>query len=392
MRSRFVASIITALLVVGSAAAAAQAAPAPESDLAKGTIMHEVVHNDGSESKSAAEQIKDLERLQDTAIPVEDILDNMDYAKTKANSIDQEYVELPVDDRIQKKFEEDPGFFSSSNPESPFNPENGRNSSFAPSSNYVATVGKVFVTIPDSGPNGEDQSGTCSASAVDTPSQRIVATAGHCVHSGTANGVFFEDWRYIPGFTGKDFLSGDGAEIAPFGIFYAQHFFAEPDWLNHGESEIGYSSDVAFVTTGKSWRAENVVEASGGHQVDFTSQADFDADVFGYPRNFYFKQMRTSCTGQTSTPLLNYTLAGCHMSKGASGGPWLTQYDPNTGHGLLRSVSSSRHLGEPTPDCEPLVVDATDCGRIDLTNSVVNGPIFDGETVRALSHAEHADY
>ncbi|QNA88668.1 trypsin-like serine protease [Massilia sp. Dwa41.01b] len=51
------------------------------------------------------------------------------------------------------------------------------------------TAGKLFFTV-----NGTPR--FCSASVIQ---RRIVVTAGHCVHSGTAAG-FYRDWLFVPAF------------------------------------------------------------------------------------------------------------------------------------------------------------------------------------------------
>ena len=105
------------------------------------------------------------------------------------------------------------------------------------------TNGKVFFRNQQ---DGRDY--VCSGSAVNSASKRLVITAGHCVHGGPGE-TWHANWVFVPGYD-----HGPGPEAT----FAAASFRAFDEWITHGASGRGFSSDVAFVTTQDNENGETV--------------------------------------------------------------------------------------------------------------------------------------
>jgi len=195
--------------------------------------------------------------------------------------------------------------------------------------NFSIANGKVFYLDQSDGEIHE-----CSGAALSGVSMRLVATAGHCVHGGPGK-TWHQNWYFVPAYTNG---------MHPVGSFNAYVTRTSIDWIIYGKTGKGLRADVAFVTTyseDESWR---VVEAVGGHGIAFGGSFAFDADIFGYPKNMANGKYMKTCSGPTYGHILAgypfLSISGCNFGEGASGGPWLHQYDNATGIGTMRGITS----------------------------------------------------
>jgi hypothetical protein len=166
--------------------------------------------------------------------------------------------------------------------------------------------------------------GYCSGTAINTPSRRLVLTAGHCVNTGpvTRNGASF--WstymEFVPAYTNG---------VAPFGAFVAHRakIFALKQWVQTGNPDF----DIGAVVTSPNSEGLSVADAVGGGATiatDLSRHQEFQ--TFGYPGKTRFMQGCSSpYVGDDS---LTYPLPGpptiaigCHWAPGASGGGWLIE-------------------------------------------------------------------
>jgi V8-like Glu-specific endopeptidase len=196
------------------------------------------------------------------------------------------------------------------------------------------TTGRVFFTL-----DGTDYS--CSGSTVDGAHADVVITAAHCVSDG--QGGWATHWIFVPGYD-------DGQE--PYGTYPARAFFATNGW-QHGADE---NDDVAFVTVGpgsdgigfdSEGTGLQVVDVVGGQQIQFGSRAATEI-LFGYPSvGQYHGRYLNYCDGALSPDPYGSPDAGieCTMTEGASGGPWLSGFDPVTGLGTITGVTTFRYSG-----------------------------------------------
>lgn len=202
-------------------------------------------------------------------------------------------------------------------------------------------------TVPPHTVNGRlfvrqgGRDGFCSATAVNTPSRRLVLTAGHCVNSGPferpGDGVWSTLLEFVPAYSG---------EAAPFGAFIAHRneVFAPRQWVRFGNPNF----DVGAVLTGPNAAGVNVADAVGGGAIlalDRPRQEVFQ--TFGYPGTIRWMQ---GCESPyVGDDALTYRIPGpptiaisCHWAPGASGGGWLIE-----GGTAIDGLTSYGKRGDP---------------------------------------------
>jgi V8-like Glu-specific endopeptidase len=192
----------------------------------------------------------------------------------------------------------------------------------------VAT-GKVFFR---NGKDGEDYQ--CSGTSLNASNRSVVLTAGHCVHGG-AGGAWAQNWVFIPGYV-------DGK--APFGMFAYQRMRTTYAWT-HAGGQGSSADDVAMVTTYPNRAGQRLGDVVGGNGITVgRSVQGVGIEILGYPSNRSGGARLSACR---TTALQGITSSevkadSCGFGPGASGGPWLDRFDPGTGRGFARSVSSTK--------------------------------------------------
>ncbi|HEY8083295.1 MAG TPA: hypothetical protein VIE64_07035 [Solirubrobacterales bacterium] len=203
-------------------------------------------------------------------------------------------------------------------------------------------------TIPGHAVNGRlfvrqgGRRGFCSATAINSPTRRLVLTAGHCVNSGPLGIRGNSSWsryvQFVPAYTGG---------VAPFGAFVARRnaVFAPDDWVRFGNPNF----DVGAILVSPNAEGVNVADAVGGGVsilIDRTRHQQFQ--TYGYPGETRFMQGCDSpYVGDDSR---TYTIPGpptiairCHWIPGASGGGWLidegTAINGLTSYGKFRDFT-----------------------------------------------------
>ncbi|HEX6526377.1 MAG TPA: trypsin-like serine protease [Streptosporangiaceae bacterium] len=191
------------------------------------------------------------------------------------------------------------------------------------------TTGRVFFTL-----GGADYS--CSGSTVGGANPDLVVTAAHCVSDGAGNWAV--NWTFIPGYH---------AGQMPYGSFAAKTFFVSGKWASGANPD----DDIAFVAVRPS-RVGNAVRTVGsvvGSQPIAFGYRGASAWVFGYPaEDPYTGDQLDYCSGRL-VPDPNGTAdvgMPCAMTEGDSGGPWLSDFDPRTGKGVITGVTSFKYAGQ----------------------------------------------
>jgi V8-like Glu-specific endopeptidase len=186
-----------------------------------------------------------------------------------------------------------------------------------PTTPPFAVNGRLFVL------QGGKQ-GYCSATAINSPTRRLVLTAAHCLHSGPVfagrAGVWSRYVEFVPAFTGG---------TAPFGAFAARRgaVYTTRQWVKTGNPNF----DVGAVLTSPNAEGLNVADAVGGGAtivIDATRRQQFQ--TFGYPgRSNAMQGCESPYVGDDP---LTYRIPGppslairCHWAPGASGGGWLIE-------------------------------------------------------------------
>lgn len=187
---------------------------------------------------------------------------------------------------------------------------------------------------------GNDNS-SCTATVVGSDSGQVVVTAAHCVfvpeadvfgggYSMTAEPGWVEDQQFYPGRDGDD---------APFGIWDIESAWVDPRWQETGNPAF----DVAFLTIAEQ-DGRTVADVVGSQGISFGATATNAVTALGYPSMAPFDGTTLRyCTEDDAAadPIYRGALAmDCAMNQGASGGPWLADFDESDGTGTVVAVSS----------------------------------------------------
>jgi V8-like Glu-specific endopeptidase len=192
------------------------------------------------------------------------------------------------------------------------------------------TVGKLFFSI----------GGTpyvCSASVIQ---HRIVATAGHCVHSGTTGG-FYSNWVFVPAFR-------DGT--APLLSWNWRSVIVTGAWAGGGGA-VPNAADYAMIEfadqpVGNS-RAVALGDLTGWLGWQTLSLAANHTSKLGYPCNLdSCQKMQDVTSSALRTVAPNNVEYGSDATGGSSGGPWVQNFQvTQVGGGTGLNTGSNRVVG-----------------------------------------------
>jgi hypothetical protein len=164
------------------------------------------------------------------------------------------------------------------------------------------------------------EEGFCSATAIDSPTRRLVLTAGHCVNSGPVNGKPGSWSTYL------EFVPGFNLGVAPYGTFVLSgRPRALPGWTEDGNPDF----DLGAFLTEPNAEGTALAYAVGGGATIVTDRGRHQRfETFGYPGGT--ERMRTCVSGFAGEDPITATLPGpstqavrCNWAPGASGGGWL---------------------------------------------------------------------
>lgn len=178
----------------------------------------------------------------------------------------------------------------------------------------------------------------CSAAVVNTPSKRVIITAGHCIYESRAKSPWAHNAVFIPGY------DPSSEDPTPAGVWTARSLRTFDDWMT-GAGD--YAHDVGFATLDDGGDAKQpIAMVVGAHGLAWGGSHEFRTSIIGYPGNLAEPGgdiVKHVCDDGVTRhgPLL--TVDGCNFGQGASGGPWLHAYDEVTGLGRVRSVTSLWH-------------------------------------------------
>ena len=220
----------------------------------------------------------------------------------------------------------------------------------------AATASFAHITEPTASPNAVNgrlfvrqgkKEGYCSATAIDTPSRKLVLTAGHCVNTGpeapNGHSVWSSLLEFIPAYSG---------DTAPLGAFIAHRkdVYALKQWVDFGNPDF----DVGAVVVGPNAEGTDVADAvGGGVQIATNLSRRQEFQTFGYPGQT--RWMQGCDSPYVGDDALTYRIPGpptiairCHWIPGASGGGWLidegAEIDGLTSYGKL---GDNRHTFGP---------------------------------------------
>jgi len=174
----------------------------------------------------------------------------------------------------------------------------------------------------------------CSATAVSSPSRRLVFTAGHCVNdriTPLTRSRWAANWLFVPAYHRGQ---------APFGEFPAEVLAAPKGWTERSIGAIVRNKflpsakfDVGAALLHPNSIGQTVEDAVGGATLLVNQSRQQQFQAFGYPSGaLKGEEMRMCTSAYLGTQPFSTFFAGpktmkiaCDMAAGASGGGLMTQ-------------------------------------------------------------------
>ncbi|MFI8369471.1 trypsin-like serine peptidase [Streptomyces sp. NPDC085466] len=189
----------------------------------------------------------------------------------------------------------------------------------------IDQVGKILFNFPGGQP------GSCTGTVVDSPSGRIVITAGHCIEHGGPDGEWFTNFAFLPAYE-------NGEE--PLGLFTVANVATDGLWA----SDEDETHDYGVLVISDNAEGETVADVAGALPLRTTPSAVTSVHVTGYPAaGGYDGRDQHHCEGLTepTLPPRDLIWVNCpNMERGASGGPWLHGFDATTQEGEIYGVNT----------------------------------------------------
>ncbi|MCQ4042022.1 hypothetical protein ACFOSC_15120 [Streptantibioticus rubrisoli] len=189
----------------------------------------------------------------------------------------------------------------------------------------------------------------CTASVINSPHHDIVLTAGHCMDSRAGGGSM----AFVPQWT--------AANPQPYGVFPIatdsegrSRVWIDPRYYDRGHVQ-GAPWDVAFVQLGARSDGKQVQDVVGGNNLATGRGYVFpNVTLVGYPGNDPQPLTCTTATTQFTptdgTPGSYLQIACSDYRVGTSGGPFLADFNPQTGTGDVVGSIGGWDTGGPTAD------------------------------------------
>jgi V8-like Glu-specific endopeptidase len=176
--------------------------------------------------------------------------------------------------------------------------------------NGVPTVGALFFTT------GTD-SHFCTASVVDSPRGDIIMTAAHCVY-GTS---YATNIAYVP-----EWHNG----VSPYGTWPVTSITVASGWIADQNQDL----DFAFLTVAPpsgQWRPIQWV--TGGLRLGINLPYNERIHVIGYNNTDDQPIVCDTTSGEFEPTQIEFYCN--NFWDGTSGGPWIVNYNPRTGTGIV---------------------------------------------------------
>ncbi|MBF9128217.1 hypothetical protein I0C86_04295 [Plantactinospora sp. S1510] len=188
-----------------------------------------------------------------------------------------------------------------------------------------ATHGRLYVSNADG-----SSYGFCSASVINSGQRNLINTAAHCLHSGEGGDWTFQEAFFVPQLHGAS---------RPYGIFWAQTWTVWSAWTEDSDDDYDYGFVNLFPSGG-----QNIADVVGANGLRVNNGYDDNVVVWGYPADDgYPGDVPYYCDNVTTYDgswFDSWVYVGCILTGGASGGPWLDDYDYANSRGYLIGLTS----------------------------------------------------
>jgi V8-like Glu-specific endopeptidase len=174
----------------------------------------------------------------------------------------------------------------------------------------------------------------------------IVATAGHCVSSGS--GSWYGSFQFVPGYRNG---------VAPYGVWTSWASATTTSQWFSGGGGVPNGGDYALIVFNKNGSGYRIGDYTGWFGWQYPSLIGKHVSVFGYPTNLDSGVINHRIDAQTTTGSSNTGLWGSDMRGGSSGG------------GVVLNLKKSYAISTSLPQ---------DNGDNRLVSVVSYGPTADG--------------
>ncbi|MEW1725087.1 trypsin-like peptidase domain-containing protein [Streptomyces sp. NPDC093109] len=192
------------------------------------------------------------------------------------------------------------------------------------------TVGRLFFV------NASGAETWCTATAVKSANRSVVMTAAHCVRRGSSPGNTNILMVFAPGYSkGK----------TPYGTFAVRSAAAPRAWENKS------TNDIAALVVDADKKDRKLTDVVGGQRIAFNRAVGGTVSALGYSATRPQRgEELLRCVGKAKKEqdTQGTQAIPCDLTGGASGGPWLADFDTATGKGVLVSVNASLDSLTPT--------------------------------------------
>jgi V8-like Glu-specific endopeptidase len=172
----------------------------------------------------------------------------------------------------------------------------------------------------------------CTASVVRSPHQNLVLTAAHCVTGRTGTIAF------VPGYQ-------DGR--IPYGIWTVSEIIMDQAWSSSADPDDDFAFLVVGQRSSQPGGGRRVQAVTGAETLRTGKPAPRPVQVIGYPDD---AGRPVTCQGVTTVPFPHQLQFDCGAyTDGTSGGPFLTDVNPNTGDGVMIGVIGGYQQGGDLP-------------------------------------------
>ncbi|MFE4536445.1 trypsin-like serine peptidase [Streptomyces scopuliridis] len=192
----------------------------------------------------------------------------------------------------------------------------------------LKAVGRLFFV------NARGADTWCTATAVKSANRSVAMTAAHCVRMGSSPANTNTTMVFVPGYHKGE---------KPYGAFALRSAATPRTWDNDSVN------DVAALVVDADKNGRKLTDVVGGRPIAFDRAVGGTVTALGYSATRpQLGEELLRCVGRTKREH-GTQMIPCDLTGGASGGPWLADFDATTGKGKGVLVSVNASLDSLTP-------------------------------------------